>query len=51
MFDNRLGHATRELLAQSPNRLSDLRECRWGGRSLRFDGIQPLVKAFMELLA
>jgi hypothetical protein len=30
MFDNRLGHATGEGLAQRPDRLTDLRE-RWGG--------------------
>jgi len=51
MFDNRLGHATGELLAQRPNRLADLGERRCGCGQLGFDLIKLLVKTRMELLA
>jgi hypothetical protein len=51
MFNNRLGHTTGELLAQGPNRLTDLCERRCGGGQLGFDLIKPPVKALMELLA
>jgi hypothetical protein len=51
MFNNGLGYATGELWAQRPDRLTDLRESGCGGGQLRFDLIQPPVKALMELLA
>jgi hypothetical protein len=51
MFDNRLGYATGELLAQGPDWLTDLSESRFGCRQLGFDLIKPPVKTFMELLA
>jgi hypothetical protein len=51
MFDNCLGDATGELLAQGPDRLTDLRERRFGWGQLGFDCIKPPVKALMELRA
>jgi hypothetical protein len=46
-----LSHAGGERLPQRPDGLTDLRQGRWGLGQLRFDLIEPLVKAFMELLA
>jgi hypothetical protein len=51
MLDKGLGDATGELLAQGPDRLTDLRERRCGRGQLGFDLIKPLVKPFVELLA
>jgi len=51
MFDHGLGYGTGKLLAQSPDRLTDLRERRCGCGPLGFDRIQPLVKPCVELLA
>lgn len=51
MFDQGLGYAAGQLLAQGPDRLTARRErrCGWGQRG--FDRIKPLVKPFVELLA
>jgi hypothetical protein len=51
MVNHRLGHACGERLAQPPNRLTHLGSGQLGVGQLAFHLIEPLVKAFVKLLA
>jgi hypothetical protein len=51
LLDNRLGHTSRELLTQLPDRLAHLSSGRFGLGQLGLQLVKPVVKALMELLA